>query len=275
VTVASQPVSTPASATDSLAGIAAAALADLEDLPAGRPALARSSRPASPAERRDAIVHAWRDEPGISDTALVERFGVSRRTIQRDIQALQERGIQRHVADRRRRSHRTRAHYAAIYRRFLAWLADELGRPPILDDLSGEVLASLIAPAGERRRSRWRGIIIGVTAAGMERPASTCPLRRPARAGRQPVRRAWAAQGRQAGNRRDQSASPGPAARGAGRDPSASALSICAASLLGDSGGQPGDHGGPAAGSGWVAGRHSAQAYFQRPPAERALGRQR
>jgi hypothetical protein len=75
VTVASQPESTPASATDSLPGVATAALADLEDLPAGRPALARSSRPASPAERRDAIVQAWRDKPGISDTALAERFG--------------------------------------------------------------------------------------------------------------------------------------------------------------------------------------------------------
>jgi len=145
VTVAGQPVSSPASATDSLAGVAAAALADLDDLPAGRPALARSSRPASPAERRDAIAQAWRDEPGISNTALAERFGVSGRTIQRDIQALQERGIQRRVADHRRRSHRTRAQYAAIYRRFLAWLADDLGRPPILDDLSGEVLARWIA----------------------------------------------------------------------------------------------------------------------------------
>jgi integrase len=145
VTVAGQPVLTPASATDSLARVAAAALADLEELPAGRPALARSSRPASPAERRDAIVQAWRDEHGISDTALAERFGVSGRTIQRDIQALQERGIQRRPADRRRRSHRTRSHYAAIYRRFLAWLADDLGRPPILDDLSGEVLARWIA----------------------------------------------------------------------------------------------------------------------------------
>jgi integrase/recombinase XerD len=145
MTVASQPVSTPASVTDSLAGIAAAALADLEDLPAGRPALARSSRPASPAERRDAIVHAWRDEPGISDTALADRFGVSRRTIQRDIQTMQERGIQRRAADRRRRSHRTQAHYAAIYRRFLAWLADELSRPPTRQDLSADVLARWIA----------------------------------------------------------------------------------------------------------------------------------
>ena len=145
VTVAGQAVSTPASATDSLAGFAAAALADLEDLPAGRHALARSSRPASPAERRDAIVQAWRDEPGISAPALAERFGVSGRTIQRDIQALHERGIQRRAADRRRRSHRTRAHYAAIYRRFLAWLADELGRPPTRQDLSADVLARWIA----------------------------------------------------------------------------------------------------------------------------------
>ena len=145
MTVAGQPVLTPASATDSLAGVAAAALADLEELPAGRPALARSSRPTSPGVRRDAIVHAWRDEPGISDTALAERFGVSGRTIQRDIQALQERGLQRRPVDRRRPSHRTRAHYAAIYRRFLAWLADELGRPPLREDLSGEVLARWIA----------------------------------------------------------------------------------------------------------------------------------
>jgi integrase/recombinase XerD len=144
VTAAAPPLPTPASATDSLAAVAAAALAKLENLPAGMPGLARSNHPASPAERRDAIAQAWRDEPGITDTALAERFGVSGRTVQRDTQALQERGIQRR-ADRRRRSHRTRAHYAAIYRRFLAWLADEFGRPPTWQDLSGDVLARWIA----------------------------------------------------------------------------------------------------------------------------------
>jgi integrase len=145
VTAAAQPLPTPASATGSLAAVAAAALADLEDLAAGVPSLAGSNRPASPADRRDAIAQAWRDEPGITETALAERFGVSGRTVQRDTQTLQERGIQRRPADRRRRSHRTRAQYAAIYQRFLAWLADELGRPPIPDDLSGEVLARWIA----------------------------------------------------------------------------------------------------------------------------------
>jgi hypothetical protein len=75
--------------THSLAAVAEAALANLEDLPAGMSGLARSDRPASPAERRDAIAQAWQDEPGISDTALAERFGVSGRTIQRDTQALQ------------------------------------------------------------------------------------------------------------------------------------------------------------------------------------------
>ena len=79
-----------------------------------------------------------------ADAALAERFGVSSRTIQRDIRALQERGARR-AANRRRRSHRTRAHYAAIYRRFLTWLDDELGQPPTRDDLSGEVLARWIA----------------------------------------------------------------------------------------------------------------------------------
>jgi integrase/recombinase XerC len=145
VTAAAQPQPSPASATHSLAAVAEAALANLEDLPAGMSGLARSNRPASPTERRDAIAQAWRDEPGITDTALAERFGVSGRTIQRDIQALQERGIQRRAADRRRRSQRTRAQYAAIYRRFLAWLADELGRPPTPQDLRGDVLARWIA----------------------------------------------------------------------------------------------------------------------------------
>jgi HTH domain len=74
-----------ASAGDNLVTAAAAALANLEDLPAGMPGPARSNRPASPAERRDAIAQAWRDEPGITDTALAERFGVSGRTIRRDI----------------------------------------------------------------------------------------------------------------------------------------------------------------------------------------------
>ena len=134
-----------ASAGDSLAAAAMAALADLQGVPGDRPGPARPHRLATPAERRDAIAEAWRDEPGLTDAALAERFGVSRRTIQRDTQALQERGIQRRAGDRRRRSQRTRAHYAAIYRRFLAWLADELARPPTPQDLSGDVLTRWIA----------------------------------------------------------------------------------------------------------------------------------
>jgi integrase len=201
VVTAAQPLATPASATDSLAAVAAAALADLEvleDLPAGMPGPARSNPPASPTERRDAIAQAWRDEPGVTDSVLAERFRVSRqtiqreaqalqergiqrpsmasraerrdaiarawrdgpgitnaalaerfrvspRTIQRDIQALQEQGIQRDPVNRRRRSHRTLAQYAAVHRRFLAWLADELGRPPTPQDLSGDVLVRWIA----------------------------------------------------------------------------------------------------------------------------------
>jgi putative transposase len=54
VTVGPRPQPPPASASDSLAAVADAALADLEDLPAGTPELGRSNRPASPAERRDA-----------------------------------------------------------------------------------------------------------------------------------------------------------------------------------------------------------------------------
>jgi integrase/recombinase XerD len=80
-----------------------------------------------------------------TDAGLAERFGVSRSTIQRGTQALQEQGIQRRTGDRRRRSHRTQAQYAAIYRRFLAWLADELGRPATGQDLSGAVLIRWIA----------------------------------------------------------------------------------------------------------------------------------
>jgi hypothetical protein len=132
-----------APADDSLAAAATAALADVEDLPAGIPGLARSSHPASPAQRREAIAQAWRDEPGITTTALAERFQVSRRTIQHDIQALQEQGIQRPAPGRRRRSQQTRAHYAAIHQRFLAWLADELGRPP-----PGRISAARSSPAG-------------------------------------------------------------------------------------------------------------------------------
>jgi integrase len=128
-----------APADDSL--VAVAALADLD----GVPDLARSNRPASPTERRDAIAQAWRDAPEITTTALARRFGVSRRTIQYDIQALQEQGIHRPAPGRRRQSQRTRAQYAAIYRRFRDWLADELGRPPTPQDLSGEVLARWIA----------------------------------------------------------------------------------------------------------------------------------
>jgi transposase len=143
--IPAQPPPAPASATDPLAAVAAAALVNLGDVPAGLPRLTRSGHPASPAERRDAVAQAWRDEPGITSTALAERFGVSRRTIQYDIQALQERGLKRRAADRRRRSNRTRAQYAAIYRRFLAWLAGELGRPPTGQDLSGDVLARWIA----------------------------------------------------------------------------------------------------------------------------------
>ena len=67
-----------ASAGDSLAAAAAAALADLDGVPDGMPGLARPNRPATPAERRDAVAQAWRDEPGITDPALAERFAVSR-----------------------------------------------------------------------------------------------------------------------------------------------------------------------------------------------------
>jgi integrase len=134
-----------AAAGDTLAAAAATALADRDGLPSGTPDLAQSSRPANPAERRDAIVQAWRDDPTVTDTALADRFGVSRRSIRRDIQALQERGIQHPGASRQRRSHQTQAQYAAVHRRFLAWLADELGRPPTPQDLSGDVLTRWIA----------------------------------------------------------------------------------------------------------------------------------
>jgi integrase len=158
VTAAPQSQPTQASATDSLTMVAEAALADLEDRPAGTSDLASSSPPASPAERRDAIAQAWRDEPRITNSALAERFGVSRRTIQRDIQALQEQGIQPRAVDRRRRSHQTRAHYAAIYRPFLAWLAGELGRPPTGQDLSGDVLARWIAQRATAGGHGGRGL---------------------------------------------------------------------------------------------------------------------
>jgi transposase len=153
--VTAHPLPTPASPTDPLAAVAAAALVNLGEVSAGLSSLARSSRPASPAERRDAIAQAWRDEPGITSTALAERFGVSRRTIQYDFQALQERGLKRRAPDRRRRSHRTRAQYAAIYRRFLAWLAGELGRPPTGQDLSGPPPAATVAVGCRRRRCGW------------------------------------------------------------------------------------------------------------------------
>jgi integrase/recombinase XerD len=144
MTAAAQPRPTPAPVTGSLA-TAATALANLEDRPGRTPGLARRNRPASAAERRDAIAQAWQDNPGIGTAVLAERFGVSKSTIHRDAQALSDRGVQRPSADRRRRSRRTQAQYAAIYRRFLAWLADELGRPPTRQDLSGDVLARWIA----------------------------------------------------------------------------------------------------------------------------------
>ena len=156
--VTAHPLPAPASPTDPLAAVAAAALVNLGEVSAGLPSPARSSRPASPAERRDAIAQAWRDEPGITSTALAERFGVSRRTIQYDFQALQERGLKRRGPDRRRRSHRTRAQYAAIYRRFLAWLAGELGRPPTGQDLSGDVLARWIAQRATAGGHSGRGL---------------------------------------------------------------------------------------------------------------------
>jgi integrase len=119
--VTAHPLPAPVSATDSLAAAAAAAL-----------------------------VNPGKDEPGISDTALAERLGVGGRTIQRDIQALQAQGIQR----RRRRSDRTRLVYAGIYRRFIAWLTDELGRLPTGEDLSDDVLVRWIA---QRARVGGRG----------------------------------------------------------------------------------------------------------------------
>ena len=156
--ITAQPLPAPASATDPLAAVAAAVLVNLGDVSAGLPSLTRSGHSASPAERRDAVAQAWRDEPGITSTALAERFGVSRRTIQYDIQALQERGLKRRAADRRRQSHRTLAQYAAIYRRFLAWLAGELGRPPTGQDLSGDVLARWIAQRATAGGHSGRGL---------------------------------------------------------------------------------------------------------------------
>jgi HTH domain len=176
-----------ASAGDSLAAAAEAALADLQGVADGRPGLTRSNRPASPTERRDAIPQIWRDDPEITTTALARRFGVSRRTIQYDLQALQKQGIQR-PAPGRRRSQQTRAHYAAIYRRFLAWLVDELGRPPQPARSQRRRPRPLDRSAGERRRPRWPGTIVGVAAAGMHRPAPTCPPGRPPPAGRQLAR---------------------------------------------------------------------------------------
>ena len=143
---------------DSLAAAAEAVLADPDAAPDGMADLARSSRPASPAERRDAIAQAWQDEPEITDATLAERFWVSRRTIHRDIQALQERGIQRPTGNRPRRSHRTQAQYAAVHRRFLAWLADELGRPPTRQDLSGDVLTRWIAQRATAGGHGGRGL---------------------------------------------------------------------------------------------------------------------
>jgi integrase/transposase len=145
---AAHPLPAPASASDSLAAVAAAALVNVGEVAAGPPRLARSSRPASPAERREAIAQAWREEPGIPHTVLAERFGFSGRTIQRDTQALEAQGILR----RRRRSDRTQAHYAGIYRRFIDWLVDEIGRPPTGEDLSDDVLLRWIA-----RRARVGG----------------------------------------------------------------------------------------------------------------------
>jgi integrase/transposase len=100
VTADPQPRLPPASATDSLAAVADAALANLEDPPAGK------SRPA----------------------------------------------------DRQRRSRRTKAQYAAIYRRFLAWLTDELGRSPTPQDLSGDVLARWIAQRATAGGHGGRGL---------------------------------------------------------------------------------------------------------------------
>ena len=145
MTAAAQPHPSPASATHSLAAVAEARWPTWRTCLLACPAWPDPTVRPVPPNAGMPSPQAWRDEPGISDTALAERFGVSGRTIQRDTQALQERGIQRRAADRRRRSQRTRAHYAAIYRRFLAWLADELGRPPTPQDLSGDVLARWIA----------------------------------------------------------------------------------------------------------------------------------
>jgi hypothetical protein len=81
MTAAAQPLPTLASAGDSLAAAAATALADLDDMPG----LARSNRPANPAERRDAIAPAWRDEPGITRRRPHRAVRVGGRTIQRDL----------------------------------------------------------------------------------------------------------------------------------------------------------------------------------------------
>jgi hypothetical protein len=133
-----------ASAGDSLAAAAVAALADLDGVPDGMPGLARPKFSQS------------RRTPGRHRPSLAGRTRDHRRRPRRAVRGQPPNHPARHPGPpgaghpapwggRRRRSQRTRAQYAAIYRGFLAWLADELGRPPTRQDLSGDVLAPWIA----------------------------------------------------------------------------------------------------------------------------------
>ena len=187
MTAAAQPQPSPASATHSLAAVAEAALANLEDLPAGMSGLARSNRPASPTERRDAIAQAWRDEPGITDTALAERFGSaaepSNATSRLSRSGASSAGRRTAGAEANGPGRSTPPSTGDFWP---GWPTSSAGRPPARSQ--GRRPGPLDRPAGQGRWPRRRGIIVGVAAARMQRPASTCPPRRPPRAGRQPAR---------------------------------------------------------------------------------------
>jgi integrase len=86
----------------------------------------------------------WRFQPAISDGTVVT--------------AAQPLLTPASATDRRHQSQRTRAQYAAIYRRFLAWLADELGRPPTRQDLSADVLVRWIAQRARAGGHGGRGL---------------------------------------------------------------------------------------------------------------------
>jgi hypothetical protein len=161
--VLEMPTAPLASAGDTRAAAAVAALADLDGVPAGIPGPARPNRPANPGSPTSPSPSgsASAAEPSTA-TPRPSRSGAS--SAVRRVAAAEANGP----------GHTTPPSTGDSSP---GWLTSLAGLPPRRISAATSLPAGLLC--GEGRRSRWPGTIVGVAAAGMYRPAPTCPPGRP------------------------------------------------------------------------------------------------